>query len=430
MNDVRRHSGTGSYAPTSIKKCGTVANPPQSWVAPERAQRTAWVAGSDAPEKAEIKIGFLPLTDCASIIIASVLGFDRKYGLRIVPSKEASWATVRDKLLNGQIDAAQVLYGLIYAVHMGIAGPKRDMAVLMSLNQNGQGITLARSLQDQGITTGEALASLYTGAEHRYTFAHTFPTGTHAMWLYYWLASYGINPLSDVETITVPPPQMVEAMHSGKMQGACVGEPWNALAIYRNVGFTVANSQDVWPGHPEKALGTTLEFVQRYPNTARALVMAVLDASRYVDAKVNRAKVAAIIADPTYVDAPMQVIESRLRGVYENGIGKKWVDPYCVKFFADGKVNFPYLSDGMWFLTQHRRWGLLQQDGDFTKIARRVNQIELYKEAASQLHVPVPESPMRRSVLLDGAVWDGTAPDTYAASFPIRWKSQRVLAEA
>ena len=136
-----------------------------------------------------MKIGFIPLTDCASVVIASVMEFDKKYGIKIVPSKEASWAAVRDKLVNGELDAAHVLYGLIYGVQMGIGGPKKDMAVLMNLNHNGQAITLSNQLKDKGAIDGAKLKALIDREKREYTFAQTFPTGTHAMWIYYWLAA-------------------------------------------------------------------------------------------------------------------------------------------------------------------------------------------------------------------------------------------------
>ena len=166
----------------------------------------AWAAGSDAPEKKEVKIGFIPLTDCASVVMASVLGIDKKYGVTIVPTKEASWPGVRDKLINGELDLAHVMYGLIYGVQLGIGGPKKDMAVLMNLNQNGQAITLSNKLLEAGARDGAGLAKLIKTDKREFTFAQTFPTGTHAMWLYYWLATYGINPMQDVKVITVPPP--------------------------------------------------------------------------------------------------------------------------------------------------------------------------------------------------------------------------------
>ena len=230
----------------------------------------AWAAGSDAPEKPEVKIGFIPLTDCASVVMAAVLGLDKKYGVKITPVKEASWPGVRDKLINGELDFAHVLYGLIYGVQLGIGGPRKDMAVLMSLNQNGQAITISNKLKAKGVRDGESLAKFMKAAKGEYTFAQTFPTGTHAMWLYYWLGAYGIHPMRDAKVITVPPPQMVANMRVGNMDGFCVGEPWNARAIMDEIGFTATTSQAIWPGHPEKVLGTTADFAQRYPNTARA----------------------------------------------------------------------------------------------------------------------------------------------------------------
>ena len=380
-----------------------------------------WAAGSDKPEKEEVHIGFIPLTDCASVVMASVLGFDKKYGIKIIPSKESSWASVRDKLVNGELDAAHVLYGLIYGVQLGVGGNKKDMAVLMTLNNNGQAITLSKKLADKGAVDGAGLAKLMQTDKREYTFAQTFPTGTHAMWLYYWLAAHGINPMKDAKVITVPPPQMVANMRVGNMDGYCVGEPWNHRAIADGIGITAATTQDIWKDHPEKVLGTTSEFVQKYPNTARAVVAAILDASRWIDASLsNKSKMAETIADKSYVNTSVDVINQRILGRYQNGLGKTWDDPNYMKFFNDGAVNFPYLSDGMWFLTQHRRWGLLKADPDYLAVAKAVNRIDVYKDAATMAKVSVPKDPMRSSKLMDGTVWDGKNPAAYAASFKIK----------
>lgn len=387
---------------------------------PPGTRSAAYAAGSDAPELKEVKVGFIPLTDCASVVIASVMKFDEKYGIKIVLSKEASWAAVRDKLVNGELHAAHVLYGLIYGVHLGIGGQKKDMSILMTLNNNGQAITLSNQLKEKGATTGETLKNLVDTDKRDYTFAHTFPTGTHAMWLYYWLANYGIDPFKDVKTITVPPPQMVANMRVGNMDGYCVGEPWGNRAIADKIGFTAVTTQDIWKDHPEKVLGSTAEFTQKNPNTARALMMAVLEASKYIDVMANRRGVAEIIADKSYVNCPVDVIDQRMEGKYEDGLGKKWNDQNYMKFCNDGAVNFPYLSDGMWFLTQHKRWGLLKEDPDYLAVAKQINQIELYKQAAAQVKVIVPKDVMRSSKLMDGTVWDGKDPKKYAASFKVR----------
>jgi nitrate/nitrite transport system substrate-binding protein len=368
----------------------------------------------------EVKVGFIPLTDCASVVIASVMKFDEKYGIKIIPSKEASWAGVRDKLVNGELHASHALYGLIYGVHLGIGGPKKDMSVLMTLNNNGQAITLSNLFKDKGATSGETLKKLIDTDKRDYTFAQTFPTGTHAMWLNYWLASYGIDPYKDVKNITVPPPQMVANMRVGNMDGYCVGEPWGNRAIADKIGFTAVTTQDIWKDHPEKVLGTTAEFTDKYPNTARAMIMAVLEASKYIDTMANRRGVAEIIADKSYVNCPVDIIDQRMEGKYEDGLGKKWNDANYMKFHNDGAVNFPYLSDGMWFLTQHKRWGLLKEDPDYLAVAKQINQVELYKQAAAQVKVSVPKDAMRSAKLFDGTVWDGKDPKKYAASFKIK----------
>jgi nitrate/nitrite transport system substrate-binding protein len=380
----------------------------------------AYAAGSDAPEITEVKIGFIPLTDCAPIIVAAEMGFDKKYGIKIIPSKEASWAAIRDKTVNGELHAAHVLYGLVYGVQLGIGGQQKDMSVLMTLNHNGQGITLSNQLKDKGVKDGKSLKRVMANENRDFTFAQTFPTGTHAMWLNYWLAANGIDPVKDVKNIVVPPPQMVANMRIGNMDGYCVGEPWNARAIYDKIGYTVATTQDIWVDHPEKVVGATADFVAKNPNTARAIIMAILEASKFIDATANRAKVAELISGKAYVNAPKDVILGRFLGDYDNGNGKKWKDPNFMKFYNDGKVPFPYLSDGMWFLTQHKRWGMLKSDPDYLGVAKKVNQIELYSQAASQVGASVPKDPMRSSKLMDGVVWNGSNPAAYAAGFKIK----------
>jgi nitrate/nitrite transport system substrate-binding protein len=388
---------------------------------PEAVRHGAWAAGSDAPEKAEIRIGFIPLTDCSSVVMSAVKGFDKKYGIKIIPTKEASWAAVRDKLVNGELDMAHVLYGLVYGVQNGLGGPRKDMAVLMNLNWNGQAITLSQKLREAGVTDGTSLRAQMSKDKREYTFAQTFPTGTHAMWIYYWLAAHDIHPFKDAKVITVPPPQMVANMRVGNMDGYCVGEPWNARAIVDKVGFTAATTQDIWKEHPEKVLGTTAEFVQKNPNTCRAAIAAILEAGRWIDTSLTtKREMAEVVADRAYVNTDRDVILGRILGRYENGLGKTWDDPNHMKFYAEGAVNFPYLTDAMWFMTQHRRWGLLKEDVDYLSIAKKVNQIELYRQGATLAKAPVPKDAMRTHKMIDGVVWDGKDPRKYASSFKVK----------
>ncbi|MBS4088516.1 CmpA/NrtA family ABC transporter substrate-binding protein [Pseudomonas rustica] len=381
----------------------------------------AWVNGSDAPEKSAINLGFMALSDCASVVVAATQGFAQPYGLTLNLKRQTSWAGLRDKLVNGELDAAHSLYGLIYAVHLGIGGvAPTDMAVLMGLNQNGQSLNLSHGLQNLGVTSPDALDRHVHQSRAKLTFAQTFPTGTHAMWLYYWLASQGIHPLQDVDSVVVPPPQMVAHLQAGRIDGFCVGEPWAASAVQQDLGFTLATSQTIWPDHPEKVLGCTREFVEQYPNTARALVMAILEASRFIEeSPENRRSTAQLLSAPEYLYASVACIEPRFLGDYADGLGNRWQDPHALRFHGHGEVNLPYLSDGMWFMTQFRRWGLLREDPDYLAVARQVQQLDLYRDAATAVGVAAWGTDMRSSQLLDGKIWDGSDPAAYARSFKL-----------
>jgi nitrate/nitrite transport system substrate-binding protein len=380
----------------------------------------AWLTGSDRPEKTEIRVGFLPLTDCAPVAMAIALGLDRKYGIHIVARREASWAAVRDKLVSGELDAGHALYGMIYGVELGIGSRQTRMAVLMTLNQNGQAITLSSPLAAAGVSDGSSLADHLHASGRRAVFAQTFPTGTHALWLNYWLAAHGIDPLREVRTVTVPPQQMAVNIAQGRIDGFCAGEPWHAQAISSGAGFTAATSQDVWPDHPEKVLASTADFAQRHPNAARALIAALLEAARFIDAsEENRTRAATTIASADYIDVLPETIEPRMQGHYFNGIGRTWSDGHPLRFHAEGAVNFPYLSDAIWFMTQHKRWGMLNEHPDYLSVASRVNRIDLYREAAAAAGVPLPGHASRHSTLVDGTVWNAADPRAYADNFSI-----------
>ena len=200
-----------------------------------------------------------------------------------------------------------------------------------------------------------------------------------------------------------------------------MGEPWGHRAIIDGIGVTGMTTQDIWKDHPEKVLGTTAEFVQKNPNTARAVTAAILEASKWIDAGLqNKNKMAETIADKSYVNTSVDAINQRILGRYQDGMGKTWDDPNHMKFYGDGAVNFPYLSDGMWFLTQHKRWGLLKDHPDYLGVAKQINQIDIYKQAAAAAKASLPKEVMRSSKLMDGVVWDGKDPKKYAESFKIK----------
>jgi nitrate/nitrite transport system substrate-binding protein len=379
----------------------------------------------DAPEVTKLKIGFIPLTDCASVVMAFELGLYKKYGLDVTVSKEASWAAVRDKLTIGDIQAAHILYGMPYASTLGIVGAEgqqKAMVIPMALNQNGQAITLANHLKKQGVKTAQDVKKLVDADKGKktYTFAMTFPPGTHAMWMRYWLASGGVDPDNDIKLITIPPPQMVANMRIGNMDGFCVGEPWNARAIFDGIGFTAITTQQMWVNHPEKVLGMTQEFAEKSPKTVKAVLMAVIEASQYIDKIENRPKVAETIGKKEYVNAPFDVVLGRMQGKYVYGDGRTEQDANYMKFYRDGEVTFPWKSHGLWFLTQHRRWGFLKEPIDYKKVVDSVNRTDLYREAAKALGVPVPAEEYKKETLFDGIEFDPADPEGYVKKFAIK----------
>src|SRR5205807_7172631 len=215
------------------------------------ARWTGGVYAADGPETLKMRFGIIALTDCSSIVMAHELGLFKKHGIESTISKEASWAVIRDRLTLGENQASHILLGIPYASTMGLQGsPVKPMIIPMYLNRNGQAITLNKALLDKGVKTPQQLKPVVMEAKAKsspLTFAMTYPPGTHAMWIRYWLASGGIHPDKDVSLITVPPAQMVANMKVDKMDGFCVGEPWNLRSIADNIGYTVITTQKMWP---------------------------------------------------------------------------------------------------------------------------------------------------------------------------------------
>ena len=376
------------------------------------------LAPSSAPaslEKTHLRLGFVALADVAPLVAAKLLEFGHAHGLTLELCRQPSWAAVRDKLLSGDLDAAHVLYGLVYGVQLGLGGPQTDMAVLMVLNRNGQAITLSNRLADalaEHGTLPKALATL----GRKPVFAQTFPTGTHAMWLYYWLASQGVHPLRDIESVAIPPPQMVAALAEERLDGSCVGEPWNAMAEAEGVGRTVAYTSEVWPDHPEKVLACRRDFVSTNPNTARALVQTMLEACRWLDGAGHREEIARWLARPEFIGIDEALIAARLG----SEIAASAPRGLPMRFFDNGAVNYPRATDGAWFLTQFERWGMIDPRADYAEIAAHINQTELYRDAAARVGIAVPGDE-RSQVLIDGKVWGSdTESKAYARSFAIR----------
>jgi len=353
--------------------------------------------------------------------MAHELGYFKKFGIESVISKEASWAVIRDKLSLGENQATHMLIGMPLASTMGLAGsPVKPMVIPWLLNRNGQAITLNNKLKNAGVRTPAQIKPLAAKAKasgEPLTFAMTFPPGTHAMWIRYWLASGGINPDKDVSLITIPPAQMVANMKVGKMDGFCVGEPWNNRAIEDGIGFTAITTQQMWKDHPEKVCAFTEEFAAKNPRTVKAVLKALHLASVHLDDLGNRAKAAEVIARPAYINCPPGIILERLLGKYKYGDGRVEQDPNYM-IFSQRNCNYPHQIYGKWWLTQLRRWGLTKGAPDYEGIPRRVIRPDIYLEAMKEMGVTVKVAEEQKITLFDG-VFDGKDPDKYARSFPV-----------
>jgi nitrate/nitrite transport system substrate-binding protein len=379
------------------------------------------VYADDSPEVKAMRFGMIALTDCAPIVMAHELGYFKKFGIESTISKEASWAVIRDKLSLGENHATHMLIGMPIASTMGLAGsPVKPMVIPWVLNRNGQAITLNNKLKQAGVKQPaqiKPLADKAKGSGEPLTFAMTFPPGTHAMWIRYWLASGGIHPDKDVTLITIPPAQMVANMKVDKMDGFCVGEPWNNRAIEDGIGFTAVTTQQMWKDHPEKVCAFTEEFATKNPKAVKAVLKALHLASVDLDKMENRPKFAEVIARPTYINCPPAIILERLMGRYDYGDGRSEQDPFYM-IYSQRNTNYPHQIYGKWWLTQLRRWGFTKGAPDYNAIPKRVMRPDMYLEAMKELGVKVSVAEEQKITLFDG-VFDGKEPEKYAKSFPI-----------
>ncbi|MDB5296337.1 MAG: Nitrate transporter, nitrate-binding protein, partial [Phycisphaerales bacterium] len=326
-------------------------------------------AAGTGPEVTDLKLGIIALTDCSPLVIAEKKGFFKKHGLNAVVDKKANWAAIRDALVSREIQGTHMLLGMPLALTMGLgSGNKVECVVPWLLNRNGQSISLSNAFKGKVRADASALKPLVDAARaggKPANFAMTFPTGTHAMWLRYWLGAGGIAPETDAGLKVVPPPNMFTGMQSGDMDGFCVGEPWNAKTIAENVGYTAINTQDIWKDHPEKVLAFRKDFADQNPRTVKAALKAVHEASVWLDDMKNRDEQCQIISATSYVNCPKELILPRMLGDYDYGDdrGKRKDPNYMI--FSQRNCNYPQLKYATWFLSQFRRWGLVQGTPDY-----------------------------------------------------------------
>ncbi|GJE00383.1 Nitrate/nitrite binding protein NrtA [Methylobacterium isbiliense] len=402
------------------------------------AARAALPGGAFAqgagPEVKGAKLGFIALTDAGPLFVAKEKGFFAKHGMPDVEVlKQASWGTTRDNLVLGSggngIDGAHILSPMPYLISAGRVTQNNvpvPMHILARLNTNGQCISVAKEYLDAKVALDSKVFRVATekkkAAGKSVKAAMTFPGGTHDLWIRYWLAAGGIDPDKDIETIVVPPPQMVANMKVGTMDCFCVGEPWNAQLVQQGLGYTALTTGELWKDHPEKAFAMRADFVEKHPNATRALLMAVLEAQQWCDKPENRDEFAAIVAKRQWINIPVGDVAGRMKGTIDYGDGRVVQDsPFVMKFFRD-HASYPFQSHDLWFLTEDIRWGKFDAQTDTKALIAKVNREDLWREAAKALGVAeIPASTSRgKEAFFDGKVFDPADPAAYLASLSIK----------
>jgi len=382
------------------------------------------VYASDAPETAKLRCGIIALTDNSPLVIAAEKGFFKKYGVDVTIAKGANWAAIRDSLSSGDNQLTHMLLGMPIASTMGLLGsPKKPMVIPWILNRNGQAITLKAEWKGKVGADPKAIKPYVDKAKklgEPLAFAMTFPPGTHAMWMRYYLAAGGINPDKDVSLITIPPPQMVANMKVGKMDGYCVGEPWNARAISDKIGFTSVTTQEIWKDHPEKVCAFTAEFAEKNPKTVKAVLKALHESSVWLDDMKNRPEQCEIVSRPTYINCDKEIILGRLLGKLDYGDGRPPVTDDFYMHFSKRNCNYPQPAYAKWWLTQFRRWGMVTGAPDYAGVAKQVMRGDIYTEALKEIGVTDRQQDDTGWEMFDGVKFDPKGDlEAYAKAFPV-----------
>jgi len=408
-----------------------------------------------APEKPDLRLGFIPLTDCCVFAVAREMGHFEKYGLNVTLSREASWANIRDKVGVGELDGAHMLAGIPIATTLGLGFPKKPMLTAFSINLNGNAVTVSNQLYerlqavDDSITTSSANTSRalhqliktdQATGKAPLTFAMVYPFSSHNYELRYWMAAAGIDPDQDVRLVVIPPQYMVDYLRTGQIDGYCVGEPWNTQAVMDNVGKILITGYEIWNNSPEKVLGVTQEWAHKYPNTHLALIRALLESSRWIDNPENGTAVAEMISGDAYVGVAPDVIKMSLTGALRYDAAGKTVVLPDFNVFHRYQANFPWCSHAIWIISQMYRWGQLEQHVNIKRVAEAVYRPDLYRQAAEIFNLPLPTNnykiegthplpwllldnraqfAMGSDQYMDGMKFNPDHPVEYIKSFPV-----------
>jgi len=420
------------------------------------------------PEKWELKLGFIKLTDMVPLAVAFERGYFEDEGLYVTLEAQANWKVLYDRVASGELDGAHMLAAMPLGAATGVLG-STAIVTPFTLSYNGAAITVSNAVWAEmkkqvplegdkprhpiSATALRPVLESYKAQGRTFTLGMTFPVGTHNYLERYWLAAGGIDPGlyatekgdssgtigAEALLSVVPPPQMVPTMEAGTTVGYCVGEPWNQQAVAKGLGVPVITSDDIWANGADKVFGVTADFAAKYPNTTVRIVKALIRASYWLDENdnANRPEAVKLIARPMYVGADEKVIANSMTGTFEFEKGDRRSVPGFNTFFR-GQYGIPYYSDAIWWLTQMRRWGHIgeqKSDGWYLETAKKAYRPEIYAAAAQALiedgvmkaaDFPAFEeasySKAPQAGPLDGIVFDATKPNAYIDSFSIGLK--------
>jgi NitT/TauT family transport system ATP-binding protein len=376
-------------------------------------------------EQASTVVGFIPLLDCAPLVVAAERGFAAEEGLDLKLIRETSWANIRDRVVVGHFDAAHMLAPMAIASTLGVSHLRVPMAVPISLGLGGNAITVSTTLWEglcnegggptlDPAVQGEALRRVVRSRElaHRspLTFAMVYPFSCHNYQLRYWLAASGIDPDSDVRLVVIPPPLLVDALRERQIDGFCAGEPWSSVAVAAGVGCIAAPTSAIWPHGPEKVLGCRLEWAQRHPKRVSALVRALYRSALWCDDAVNHAELAAMLAAPRYVGAPAELLIRGLSGrlcIEPQGRAQVIPDFYVP---ARGRATFPWVSHALWFHSQMVLWNQVEHRSEDVPQVRATWRPDLYRLALQPLGVEAPSGDTKVDAFFDGRRFEPDRP--------------------
>ena len=368
------------------------------------AAATEAFAQAGKPEKTDLKVGFIPISCATPIIMAEPMGFYKKQGLNVEVVKTAGWAVIRDKTINKEYDAAHMLAAMPIAISLGLGSTPIPFAVPAIENINGQAITLAMKHKDKRNPKdwkGFRLAIPFDYSMHNYL-------------LRYYLAEHGVDPDTDVQLRSVPPPEMVANLRADNIDGFLAPDNIAQRAVYDGVGFIHMLSKEIWDGHPCCSFSASRAFITETPNSYAALLRAILDATAYASKAENRKEIAEAIAPANYLNAPVTVLEQVLTGTYADGLGGVKRDPARITFDP-----FPYESFAIWMMTQMKRWGQIKGDVDYAGVAKQIFLATDAAKAMKDVGLAAPTASSKTFAVM-GKTFDPTKPDDYVKSFAMK----------